>query len=128
MNAILNKSHHEVRAKVRAFAEEKIKPVIGEFEAKEEFPEELIKSMSEINVFGMQAPVEYGGQGTDYLSFIIAVEELARVDSSVAATLAAHNSLGVGPILMFRNRSAKEKVFTSIVLCSALMGIRINRR
>ena len=95
----------------------KVKPVIGEFEAKEEFPEELIKSMSEINVFGMQAPVEYGGQGTDYLSFIIAVEELARVDSSVAATLAAHNSLGVGPILMFGTEAQKKKYLPQ--LCSA---------
>ncbi len=117
MNPILNKEHHEIRAKVRAFAEQKIKPVIGEFEANEEFPEDLIKSMSELKVFGMQAPVEYGGQGTDYLSFIIAVEELARVDSSVAATLAAHNSLGVGPILMFGTEAQKKKYLPQ--LCTA---------
>ncbi len=117
MNALLRKVHHEVRAKVRAFAEEKIKPVIGEFEALEQFPAELIKSMRSLNLFGMHAPVEYGGQGSDYLSFIIAVEELARVDSSVAATLAAHNSLGVGPILEFGTEAQKQKYLPA--LCTA---------
>ncbi|MGD9929115.1 MAG: acyl-CoA dehydrogenase family protein [Mangrovibacterium sp.] len=117
MNALLKKVHQEVRAKVRAFAEEKIKPVIGEFEALEQFPADLIKSMRSLNIFGMQAPVEYGGQGSDYLSFIIAVEELARIDSSVAATLAAHNSLGVGPILEFGSEEQKKKYLPG--LCTA---------
>ncbi|MCW0482465.1 acyl-CoA dehydrogenase family protein [Gaoshiqia sediminis] len=117
MNALLKKVHQEVRAKVRAFAEEKIKPVIGEFEALEQFPADLIKSMHSLNIFGMQAPVEYGGQGSDYLSFIIAVEELARIDSSVAATLAAHNSLGVGPILEFGSEEQKKKYLPD--LCTA---------
>lgn len=117
MNALLKKVHQEVRAKVRAFAEEKIKPVIGEFEALEQFPADLIKSMRSLNIFGMQAPVEYGGQGSDYLSFIIAVEELARIDSSVAATLAAHNSLGVGPILEFGTEQQKKKYLPG--LCTA---------
>ncbi|WP_423130486.1 acyl-CoA dehydrogenase family protein [Gaoshiqia sp. Z1-71] len=117
MNALLKKVHHELRSRVRAFAEEKIKPVIGEFEALEQFPAELIKSMSNLRVFGMHAPVEYGGQGSDYLSFIVAVEELARVDSSVAATLAAHNSLGVGPILEFGSEAQKQRYLPS--LCTA---------
>jgi alkylation response protein AidB-like acyl-CoA dehydrogenase len=117
MNALLKQIHHEVRARVRAFAEEKIKPVIGKFEALEEFPVELIRAMGGLNLFGMQAPVEYGGQGSDYLSFIIAVEELARVDSSMAATLAAHNSLGVGPILEFGTEAQKQKYLPP--LCTA---------
>ncbi len=117
MNALLKKAHNELRGKVRAFAEENVKPIIGDFESREEFPVELIKSMKCLNVFGMQAPVEYGGQGSDYLSFIVAVEELARVDSSVAATLAAHNSLGVGPILAFGTEAQKQKYIPS--LCSA---------
>ena len=117
MNALLKKVHDEVRGKVRAFAEEKVKPFIGDFESREEFPVELIKSMKCLDVFGMQAPIEYGGQGSDYLSFIIAVEELARVDSSVAATLAAHNSLGVGPILAFGTDEQKQKYIPA--LCTA---------
>ena len=117
MNALLKQIHHDVRAKVKAFAEEKIKPVIGRFEALEEFPVDLIKSMGKLHLFGMHAPVEYGGQGSDYLSFIIAVEELARIDSSVAATLAAHNSLGVGPILEFGTEEQKQKYLPE--LCTA---------
>ena len=117
MNALLKQIHHEVRARVRAFAVEKIKPVIGKFEALEEFPVELIKAMGSLNLFGMHAPVEYGGQGSDYLSFIIAVEELARVDSSMAATLAAHNSLGVGPLLEFGTEAQKQKYLPP--LCTA---------
>ena len=65
----------------------------------------------------MHAPVDYGGQGSDYLSFIIAVEEIARIDSSVAATLAAHNSLGVGPILAFGTEAQKQKYLPP--LCTA---------
>lgn len=117
MNALLTKVHDELRARIRAFAEEKVKPVIGDYEAREQFPVELIKSMKELQVFGMHAPKEYGGQGSDYLSFIIAVEELARVDSSVAATLAAHNSLGVGPILTFGSEIQKRKYLPQ--LCTA---------
>ncbi len=117
MNALLQDKHHEIRQRVRAFAESKIKPVIGDFEAMEEFPVDLIKSMGKLNVFGMQAPVKLGGQGTDYLSYIIAVEELARIDSSVAATLAAHNSLGVGPLLEFGTEEQKQKYVPG--LCSA---------
>lgn len=117
MNALLKQIHHEVRARVRAFAVEKIKPVIGKFEALEEFPVELIKSMNSLNLFGMHAPAKYGGQDNDYLSFIIAVEELARIDSSMAATLAAHNSLGVGPILEFGSEMQKQKYLPQ--LCTA---------
>lgn len=109
MNAFLNGTHNAIREKVRNFAENKIKPVIGDFEAREEFPVDLIQSINELNLFGMQTPEKYGGQNSDYLSFIIAVEELARIDSSVAATLAAHNSLGVGPVLEFGTEKQKEK-------------------
>lgn len=109
MNAFLNRTHNAIREKVRAFAENKIKPAIGDFEAREEFPVDLIRSMNDLGLFGMQAPEKYGGKNSDYLSFIIAVEELARIDSSVAATLAAHNSLGVGPILEFGTEDQKHK-------------------
>ena len=117
MNAFLNETHHALRTKVRDFAEKYVKPVIGEFEAKEQFPMELIRSLKSLNLFGMHAPKEYGGQDSDYLSYIIAVEELARVDSSVAATLAAHNSLGVGPIMEFGTEAQKAKYLPP--LCTA---------
>lgn len=116
MNVFLNESHHKIRATVKDFAELKIKPVIGDYEAKEQFPGDLIRSLQELGLFGMQVPEKYGGQNSDYLSFIIAVEELARIDSSVAATLAAHNSLGAGPILEFGTEQQKENYLPP--LCS----------
>lgn len=116
MNAFLKEKHHKIREEVRYFAEKNIKPVIGDYEANEQFPEDLIRSLGELNLFGMQAPEKYGGQNSDYLSFIIAVEELARIDSSVAATLAAHNSLGVGPIMEFGTEKQKEQFLP--VLCT----------
>ena len=108
MNALLQEKHHQIRAKVRQFAETVIKPVIDDFDEKEIFPVELVREMGKTGVLGMTAPVEFGGQGSDYLSYVIAIEEMARVDSSMAATLAAHNSLGVGPIVEFGTQKQKE--------------------
>jgi len=108
MNALLHEKHHQIRAKVRHFAEKFIKPVIDDFDEKEIFPVELVREMGKTGILGMQVPEEFGGQGADYLSYIIAIEEVARIDSSMAATLAAHNSLGVGPILEFGTQKQKE--------------------
>ncbi len=108
MNALLQEKHHQIREKVRYFAETFIKPVIDDFDEKEIFPVELVREMGKTGILGMTAPVEFGGQGSDYLSYIIAIEEVARVDSSMAATLAAHNSLGVGPIVEFGSQHQKE--------------------
>ncbi len=109
MNALLKEKHHQIRAKVRHFAEIFIKPVIDDFDEKEIFPVELVREIGKTGVLGMQVPEALGGQGADYLSYIIAIEEVARIDSSMAATLAAHNSLGVGPILEFGTQQQKEK-------------------
>ena len=109
MNAILENKHHQIRQEVRRFAEEKIKPVIGDFESREEFPVELVKEMGVSGFFGMYLPEQYGGRGTDYLSYIIAVEEVSRIDSSMGATLAAHNSLGIGPVYEFGSEEQKQK-------------------
>lgn len=110
MNALITEQHTYWKNKVRKFAEEHVKPVISEFDRKGEFPVQLIKELgNETHVFGMHLPEKYGGQGTDTLSYIIAVEELARIDSSVAATLAAHNSLGIGPIFNFGTEKQKKE-------------------
>lgn len=109
MNALLQKKHHQIRDKVRHFAETIIKPVIDDFDEKEIFPVGLVREMGKTGILGMIAPEELGGQSSDYLSYIIAIEEMARIDSSMAATLAAHNSLGVGPILEFGTKKQKEK-------------------
>jgi len=108
MNALLKEKHHLIREKVRHFAERFVKPVIDDFDEKEIFPVGLVREMGKTGILGMIAPEDLGGQGSDYLSYIIAIEEMARIDSSMAATLAAHNSLGVGPILEFGTRKQKE--------------------
>ncbi len=102
-------SHEEFRLKVRKFAEEKIRPVAADLDAREEFSVELTKAMGQLGLFGVNLPEKYGGQGKDYRSLVLAVEEIARIDGSQAATLAAHNSLGIGPIYMFGTEKQKEK-------------------
>jgi len=76
-----------------------------------EFSIELTKKMGDIGLFGLRTPAEYGGNILDYLSYVIVVEELARVDSSQAATIAAHISLGIGPDPELWDRRTEEKVY-----------------
>ncbi|MCL3779813.1 acyl-CoA dehydrogenase [Prolixibacteraceae bacterium JC049] len=128
MNILINEQNEAIRQKVREFAENKIKPVILEYDEKEEFPVELIKEMGKLDIFGMHVPKEYGGQGTDYLSYIIAVEELARVDGSIAATLAAHNSLGAGPILEFGTEAQKQKYLPQFCTGEALWALGLTEK
>jgi alkylation response protein AidB-like acyl-CoA dehydrogenase len=109
MDELLANEYREYRKKVRNFAEEVIKPVALELDRKEEFSVELAKKMGEAGLFGITMPKELGGQGLDYLSYVIAIEEIARVDSSPAATIAAHNSLGITPIYNFGTEEQKRK-------------------
>ncbi len=109
MDFNLTDEQKAIRATVREFAENEIKPRAKELDEKEEFSPELTKKMGELGLFGMYLPEEYGGAGMDTLSYIIAVEELARVDGSHAATLAAHNSLGIGPLYYYGTKEQKEK-------------------
>lgn len=105
----------EIRELVRKFAETKIKPLAHELDEKEEFSEELTRGMGELGVFGLIVPEEYGGAGMGYSSYVIAVEELARVDGSHAATVAAGVSLGVAPILYFGTEEQKKKYLPKLV-------------
>ena len=101
MNELLDNRTIKYREKVRAFSESVIKPIAIGQDEKEEFPVFLAKQMGEAGLFGITLPANYGGQGLDTLSYIIAIEEIARIDSSPAATVAAHNSLGINPIYTF---------------------------
>ena len=94
MNFDLSPEHELVRSTVREFAEQKVAPVAAELDREHRFPYELVAQLAELGLMGMPVPEEYGGAGTDTLSYAIAVEELTRVDSSVAITMAAHTSLG----------------------------------
>ena len=107
MNFELSEEHLLIKNTVRDFAEREVKPLAKELDEKGEFSVELTKKMGELGLFGMYLPEQYGGGGMDTLSYIIAVEELARIDSSQAATLAAHNSLGIGPIYYFGTEEQK---------------------
>lgn len=109
MNFDLSEEHNMIRQTVRDFAEREIKPIAQELDEKEIFSPELTQQMGELGLFGMTLPEAYGGQGLDTLSYIIAVEEIARVDGSQAATLAAHNSLGIGPLFYYGTEEQKMK-------------------
>lgn len=116
MDFNLSEEHLLIRQTVRDFAEKEIKPIAKELDEKEEFSLETTRSIGELGLLGMTLPEKYGGQGMDTLSYIIAVEELARVDGSHAATLAAHNSLGIGPLYYYGSEEQKQKYLPS--LCS----------
>jgi short-chain 2-methylacyl-CoA dehydrogenase len=103
-------SHEEFRQKVRLFAEQQVRPVAAELDHKEEFSIDLTKAMGKFGLFGINIPTHYGGQGLDYRSLVLAVEEIARIDGSQAATLAAHNSLGIGPVYMFGTEEQKKNL------------------
>jgi alkylation response protein AidB-like acyl-CoA dehydrogenase len=115
-NPLLNEQHHLIRKSVRDFAEREIKPIALELDEKQEFSLDLTNKMGEMGLFGMVVSPEYGGQGLDYISYIIAVEELARIDSSQAATIAARNSLGINPLYYFGAEEQKKKYLP--VLCT----------
>ena len=111
-----------LRKSVREFAEKEIKPLARELDEKEEFSYETMRAMAELGLFGMFVPEGYGGQGMDYLSYIIATEEIARVDGSHAATVAAGNSLGIGPMYYFGNEEQKKKYLPKLCAGEALWG------
>ncbi|MBN2347231.1 MAG: acyl-CoA dehydrogenase family protein [Bacteroidales bacterium] len=106
--------HEEFRQKVRRFAEEKITPVAKLLDETNTFSPELTREMGKLGLFGIAIPQKYGGKNMDTLSYIIAVEELARVDGSQAATVASHNSLGIGPIYEFGTDDQRKKFLPSL--------------
>ncbi len=116
MSLFCTDDHNKWREKVRQFAENTIKPIAPQLDENEAFSIELTKKMGRNNLFGVDIPKKCGGQGLDSLSYIIAVEELARIDGSQAATMCAHNSLGVAPIYLFGSEDQKQHLLPK--LCS----------
>jgi butyryl-CoA dehydrogenase len=109
MDRYLTEEHREFQEEIRSFAEEKIRPVAGVLDDKAEFPWENVREMARNGWFGIPIPEEYGGMGKDYLSYTIAVEELARIDASHSITVSAHTTLGTSPILYFGTEEQKNK-------------------
>ncbi|GAA2469567.1 acyl-CoA dehydrogenase family protein [Streptomyces sp. NPDC059506] len=111
--------YEELRSTVEAFAHDVIAPKIGEFYENQEFPYEIVREMGRMGLFGLPFPEEYGGMGGDYFALCLALEELARVDSSVAITLEAGVSLGAMPVYRFGTEEQKREWLPK--LCSGEM-------
>ncbi|GGP58375.1 acyl-CoA dehydrogenase [Streptomyces abikoensis] len=115
----LSPEHEELRRTVEEFAHEVVAPKIGDFYERHEFPYEIVREMGRMGLFGLPFPEEYGGMGGDYLALGLVLEELARVDSSVAITLEAGVSLGAMPIFRFGTEEQKREWLPK--LCSGEM-------
>ena len=122
MDFDLSKEQNMIRKEVRKFAQKEIAPIAGELDENEEFSVELTQKMGEIGLFGMFVSEAYGGQGMDYLAYIIAVEEIARIDGSQAATIAAGNSLGIGPLYYFGTEEQKQRYLPPLCRGEKLWG------
>jgi len=109
VNFDLEQEHELIRDTVRQFALEKVAPVAEELDREKRFPYELVAELAELGLMGMTIPEEYGGAGADTVSYAIAIEELTRIDSSVAITVAAHHSLGTLPIWYFGSEEQKRE-------------------
>jgi short/branched chain acyl-CoA dehydrogenase len=115
----LSEEYEELRATVAEFARDVIAPKIGQFYEQEEFPYEIVREMGRMGLFGLPFPEEYGGMGGDYFALCLVLEELARVDSSVAITLEAGVSLGAMPVFRFGTEEQKREWLPR--LCSGEM-------
>ena len=109
MHFDLTDEQEDIRRLVRDFAQQEVKPVAEELDREKRFPYELIKKLGELGLCGVPYPEEYGGAGAGYLAYAITIEELARVDSSVAITVAANTSLGTYPIYAFGSEEQKRE-------------------
>ncbi len=118
----LSEEHRELRETVRRFAQDKVAPVIGKYYERHEFPYELIKQMGGMGLFGLPFSSEFGGMDGDYLALGITLEELARVDSSVAITLEAATSLGAMPIYRFGTDEQKRRWLPDLIAGEKLAG------
>ena len=109
MDFDLSSDHELIRRTVREFAEGEVAPVAEELDRSKSFPYEIVAKLGALNLMGIPFPEQYGGGGGDTLAYALAVEELTRVDSSVAITLCAHTSLGTQPIYLFGSEEQKRE-------------------
>ncbi|MFE5567268.1 acyl-CoA dehydrogenase family protein [Amycolatopsis japonica] len=116
----LDDEYEALRKTVEEFARSEVAPVIGDLYEREEFPYEIVAKMAEMGLFGLPFPEEYGGMGGDYFALCLTLEELARVDSSVAITVEAGVSLGAMPIYRFGTEEQKEKWLPELCAGTAL--------
>src|SRR5580700_9799371 len=115
----LDEEHEELRKSVAGFARDVVAPVIGGYYERGEFPYDVVAQMGRMGLFGLPVPEEYGGMGGDYFALCLALEELARVDSSVAITLEAAVGLGIMPIYRYGTEAQRRQWLPP--LCSGEM-------
>jgi short/branched chain acyl-CoA dehydrogenase len=109
MDFDLSPEHELIRRTVRDFAEGEVAPVAEELDRTKSFPYEIVEKLGKLNLMGIPFPESYGGGGGDTLAYALAVEELTRIDSSVAITLCAHTSLGTQPLYLFGSEQQKRE-------------------
>ncbi|MFI7494599.1 acyl-CoA dehydrogenase family protein [Kocuria sp. M4R2S49] len=122
MNFELDEEYQDLSDTVRDFADEVIAPVSAGYDAAHEFPYDIVAQMGEMGLFGLPFPEEYGGMGGDYFALCLALEQIARVDQSVAITLEAGVSLGAMPIFRFGTEEQKQRWLPDLATGRALAG------
>jgi short-chain 2-methylacyl-CoA dehydrogenase len=114
MDFDLSDDHRLIRRTVREFAEGEVAPVAEELDRDKRFPYDIVRQLGDLDLMGIPFPERYGGAGADTLAYAIAVEELTRIDSSVAITMCAHTSLGTQPIYLFGSNEQKERLLPDL--------------
>jgi short-chain 2-methylacyl-CoA dehydrogenase len=114
MDFDLSDDHRLVRRTVREFAEGEVAPVAEELDRDKRFPYDIVRQLGDLNLMGIPFPERYGGAGADTLAYAIAVEELTKIDSSVAITMCAHTSLGTQPVYLFGSDDQKERLLPEL--------------
>src|ERR671914_802011 len=118
----LTEQHYAVRDMVREFAREHVAPVAGALDEKAEFPWENVKRMGELGLLGVPWPESLGGAGFDYIAYIIAIHEMAKVDASHAITISAHTTLGTSPIVNFGTPEQRRRFVPPLATGRVLGG------
>src|SRR6201991_2319210 len=122
MSFELSPEHEQFRRYVRDFAEKEIAPHAATWDRDHHFPEDVVKKMGQLGLFGLTAPEEYGGADGDFTSLCVAIEEIGRVDQSMGITLEAAVGLGINPILTYGDDAQKEQWLPDLVSGQALAG------
>lgn len=125
MDLHLTSEQEMIRDMVREFALTEIKPKISSFEESSTFPSEIISKMAELGLLGMVIPEQYGGTGLDMISYVLAIEEIAKASASIAVTVSVHNSVGAYPIVCFGTESQKEKYLPLLASGQKLAGFAL---
>ena len=127
MDFDLSDDHELIRRTVRDFAEGEVAPVAEELDRTKAFPYEIVAKLGELGLMGIPFPESVGGAGGDSLAYALAVEELTRVDSSVAITMCAHTSLGTQPIYLFGSDEQKQRLLPDLCAGRKLGRLRADR-